>query len=221
MISGISFSATSITAGLDADKPANPKTGSQYLATDTKKQYNCFVAGIWTDVLGVNTVNTSAIQDNTVTPVKMSNDAIFAILQRTTSYTPNVFKRYTGVSGTAIYKQLNSGSITLSYNQAWVWQTAVTYVVKAGDIVNGSTKVYARSELTSAYPDAACQVLHNGKTVCTSSVSTVAEVLGIATNVKPGDILTYRCSSGLSEAPRLLNAQIVGDVETVDIRSYA
>src|SRR5574344_1646630 len=49
MIGGISFSATSVTSGLDIDKPVNPRPGHQYLATDTKKQYNCYVAGVWVD----------------------------------------------------------------------------------------------------------------------------------------------------------------------------
>ena len=221
MISGISFSATSTATGLDADKPANPRPGHQYLATDTKKLYNCFVPGIWTDVIGVNTVNTVAIQDNAVTPTKMSLDAIFALLQRTTSYTPNVFKRYTGVSGTTVYKQLNPNSITLAHNQTGVWQTALTYVVTKGDIVDGSTKVYVRSELVEAYSYASCQVLHNSTAVCTSPVTTIPEVSGVATNVVVGDTLVFRCRSGLATAPRLLNARIIGDVETIDIRTYA
>lgn len=47
MIGGISFSATSITSGLDVDKPVSPKPGNQYLATDTKILYVCYDAGIW------------------------------------------------------------------------------------------------------------------------------------------------------------------------------
>ena len=47
MIGGISFSATSITSGLDVDKPINPRSGHQYLATDTKILYVCYEAGTW------------------------------------------------------------------------------------------------------------------------------------------------------------------------------
>ena len=50
MIGGISFSATSITSGLDADKPINPRPGHQYLATDTKILYVCYEAGTWVNV---------------------------------------------------------------------------------------------------------------------------------------------------------------------------
>src|SRR5574344_1917896 len=49
MIGGISFSATSITSGLDADKPISPKPGNQYLATDTKILYVCYDAGVWVE----------------------------------------------------------------------------------------------------------------------------------------------------------------------------
>jgi hypothetical protein len=47
MIGGISFSATSITSGLDVYKPVSPKPGHQYLATDTKILYVCYEAGTW------------------------------------------------------------------------------------------------------------------------------------------------------------------------------
>lgn len=55
MIGGISFSATSVTSGLDADKPVNPRPGHQYLATDTKVLYACYGAGVWVDT--TNTVS--------------------------------------------------------------------------------------------------------------------------------------------------------------------
>lgn len=42
--------ATSITSGLDADKPAIPAIGDMYGATDTQKLYVCFTAGTWTKV---------------------------------------------------------------------------------------------------------------------------------------------------------------------------
>lgn len=51
MIGGISFSATSITSGLDADKPVNPRPGHQYLATDTKILYVCYESGTWVNVV--------------------------------------------------------------------------------------------------------------------------------------------------------------------------
>ena len=47
MIGGISFSATRITSGLDADKPINPRPGHRYLATDTKILYVCYEVGVW------------------------------------------------------------------------------------------------------------------------------------------------------------------------------
>ena len=33
--------------GLDADKETNPPVGAVYLATDTKKLYCCYTAGVW------------------------------------------------------------------------------------------------------------------------------------------------------------------------------
>jgi len=33
--------------GLDANKPANPKVGEAYLATDTKILYVCYADGTW------------------------------------------------------------------------------------------------------------------------------------------------------------------------------
>lgn len=69
MIGGISFSATSVTSGLDADKPASPKPGNQYLATDTEIVYICFTAGTWVnlddlEIVGVaNTTKLAASND--------------------------------------------------------------------------------------------------------------------------------------------------------------
>jgi hypothetical protein len=73
MIGGISFSATSITSGLDADKHANPAPGNQYLATDTKKQYNCYVAGVWVNAVPplpkIAIVETAINPDSTSTQI--------------------------------------------------------------------------------------------------------------------------------------------------------
>lgn len=43
----ISFGATNLKSGADADKPASPKAGDIYVATDTVQMYICYDAGIW------------------------------------------------------------------------------------------------------------------------------------------------------------------------------
>ena len=45
-ISNLSFSATNINFGLDADKPA-ARAGGLYLATDTKILHRCYVEDTW------------------------------------------------------------------------------------------------------------------------------------------------------------------------------
>lgn len=45
----ISFGATNLKSGADADKPSNPKAGDIYVATDTSIVYVCYVGGTWVD----------------------------------------------------------------------------------------------------------------------------------------------------------------------------
>lgn len=56
-ISNLSFSATNINVGLDADKSATPREGDLYIATDTGILYSCFVDDTWSGV-GVDPVGT-------------------------------------------------------------------------------------------------------------------------------------------------------------------
>ena len=73
MIGGISFSATSITSGLDADKPINPRPGHQYLATDTKILYVCYEVGAWVNASPplpkIAIVETASNPDSTSTEI--------------------------------------------------------------------------------------------------------------------------------------------------------
>jgi hypothetical protein len=46
-LSNLSFSATNINAGNDADKPANCKPGDIYIATDTNIMYKCNESDVW------------------------------------------------------------------------------------------------------------------------------------------------------------------------------
>jgi hypothetical protein len=48
-LSNLSFSATNLNVGNDADKPLYPKAGDIYVATDTKITYTCYKENIWTD----------------------------------------------------------------------------------------------------------------------------------------------------------------------------
>jgi hypothetical protein len=50
-LSNLSFSATNINAGNDADKPVNPKPGDLYIATDTNIMYKCNVVGAWVTIV--------------------------------------------------------------------------------------------------------------------------------------------------------------------------
>lgn len=52
-LSELSFSATNINVGLDADKPINPRQGDIYVANDTKRVLVCYDAGVWTDANSV------------------------------------------------------------------------------------------------------------------------------------------------------------------------
>lgn len=45
----ISFGATNLKSGADADKPASPKAGDIYVSTDTNIIYVCYVGGTWTN----------------------------------------------------------------------------------------------------------------------------------------------------------------------------
>lgn len=44
----IPTTVSALQYGLDADKPASPKAGDVYMATDTQVMYYCFEDGIWT-----------------------------------------------------------------------------------------------------------------------------------------------------------------------------
>lgn len=46
-----------VYAGLDANKSANPRTGIIYFALDTQKTYQCFIAGSWTLVNSLTSIN--------------------------------------------------------------------------------------------------------------------------------------------------------------------
>lgn len=43
----VSYGATNLKCGADADKPNSPKAGDIYIATDTDIMYKCNVDGIW------------------------------------------------------------------------------------------------------------------------------------------------------------------------------
>lgn len=53
-LSNLSFSATNISAGNDADKPVNPQPGAQYVAVDTKKLYVCYIEGSWENPVDIS-----------------------------------------------------------------------------------------------------------------------------------------------------------------------
>jgi hypothetical protein len=50
----ISFGATNLKSGADADKPNSPKAGDIYVATDTSIVYVCYVRGEWVDATPIN-----------------------------------------------------------------------------------------------------------------------------------------------------------------------
>ena len=50
------FNRGYIPAGLDADKPASPRVGDTYYATDTRRLYRCLAAGVWDGGLTVDTL---------------------------------------------------------------------------------------------------------------------------------------------------------------------
>ena len=58
-LSNLSFSATNINAGNDADKPSSPKAGDIYIATDTNKVYVCYNDGTWRTITVVHPIITS------------------------------------------------------------------------------------------------------------------------------------------------------------------
>lgn len=55
MINPPVFGAFNIANGADAEKPASPKAGDQYIATDTKILYVCYTDSIWSG-LEINTI---------------------------------------------------------------------------------------------------------------------------------------------------------------------
>jgi hypothetical protein len=73
-LSNLSFSATNINAGNDADRP--PATvGGLYIATDTNKVYVCYVDGEWTVLIAPETVlsNIVALAGSVVSNITVSS----------------------------------------------------------------------------------------------------------------------------------------------------
>ena len=49
-LSNLTFSATNVSSGLDADKPLNPTVGQIYVSTDTGDTLVCYIDGIWSSI---------------------------------------------------------------------------------------------------------------------------------------------------------------------------
>lgn len=130
MIGGISFSATSTATGLDIDKPANPSPGNQYLATDTKKQYNCYVAGAWSDNSKVSSGVLSA------RPSKPVVGDIFVCTPDSTiyyCYLNNVWSQISTVNNIQLVGVANTNKLVVSVDNNYslhnYWQPAFSITV--------------------------------------------------------------------------------------------
>ena len=164
MIGGISFSATSITSGLDADKPASPKPGSQYLATDTKILYVCYEVGTWVNASPplpkIAIVETASNPDGTGTEIfykELQNTDLpfgafdctaapsyhFTVQTDFTAYLTFFTRGYEGTGSTIVRMCINGSS---AFYQATSKKDGVTDILvrnfKKGDYV----KVVARRD---------------------------------------------------------------------------
>ena len=82
-ITNLSFGATNVNVGLDADKSANPRAGDMYLATDSKIFYRCFVDDTWlSDLITKTGSYTGDYTANRAIPHGLDNKPMLVIIQR-------------------------------------------------------------------------------------------------------------------------------------------
>lgn len=107
--------ATSITSGLDANKPTIPAIGDMYGATDTNKLYVCFTAGTWTKVSYLADASSGLDADKSASPAVGDTYFTTDLLTQLVCFATGVWTNTTKRIKTGVFTRAMSSS---SGNQA-------------------------------------------------------------------------------------------------------
>jgi hypothetical protein len=136
-LSNLSFSATNVNAGNDADKPVLCKVGDQYIATDTNILYVCFSNNVWsnatppvTELMTINAIpglDTELINDLTEYSKSGGSSSVYQTIK---SYTIENISGLSNIEGFYCQYQYRSTDVEtrsrILVNGVSIWESGST-----------------------------------------------------------------------------------------------